>query len=53
MLATTPELSRRIEEAASEYLLQRYSGPGNPMGTQVLQRGRCSRPRCRSCRRTV
>lgn len=37
--ATTPELSRRIEAAASEYLLQRYSGPGNPMGTQVLKRG--------------
>jgi GNAT superfamily N-acetyltransferase len=39
MLATTPELSRRVEEAASEYLLQRYSGPGNPMGAQVLKRG--------------
>jgi GNAT superfamily N-acetyltransferase len=39
MLATTPQLSRRIEEAAAEYLLLRYSGPGNPMGTQVLKRG--------------
>ncbi len=39
MFATTPALSRRIEEAASAYLLQRYSGPGNPMGTEVLRRG--------------
>ena len=39
MFATTPELSRRIEHAASAYLLQRYSGPGNPMGTEVLKRG--------------
>jgi len=39
MAATTPELSRRIEEAASGYLLARCSGPGNPLGTQVLKRG--------------
>ncbi len=39
MPATAAELSRRIEEAASGYLLARYSGPGNPMGTQVLTRG--------------
>lgn len=39
MLATTPALSRRIEEAAAEYLIVRFSGPGNPMGTQILRRG--------------
>jgi GNAT superfamily N-acetyltransferase len=39
MLATTPELSRRIEDAASQYRLARFSGPGNPLGTQVLRRG--------------
>ncbi len=39
MLATTPALSRRIEEAAVEYLIARYSGPGNPMGTQILRCG--------------
>ncbi len=37
MNATTAELSRRTEDAAAEYLLQRYTGPGNPMGTQVLR----------------
>lgn len=39
MLATTPELSRRIEAAFSAYLVQRYSGPGNPIGAEFLQRG--------------
>jgi GNAT superfamily N-acetyltransferase len=39
MRATTPELSRRIEDAAAQYLLARYSGPGNPLRTQVLKRG--------------
>jgi len=39
MHATTAELSRRAEHAAADYLLQRYSGPGNPMGTQVLRIG--------------
>jgi GNAT superfamily N-acetyltransferase len=28
-----------MEEAAAQYRLQRYSGPGNPIGTQVLKRG--------------
>lgn len=39
MSATTPELSRHVERAAAQYLLQRYTGPGNPMGTQVLRIG--------------
>ena len=39
MLATTAELSRRIEDAASQYQRARFSGPGNPLGTQVLKRG--------------
>jgi GNAT superfamily N-acetyltransferase len=37
--ATTAELSRQIEAAAAAYLLQRYSGPGNPMGTHVIRLG--------------
>jgi GNAT superfamily N-acetyltransferase len=36
MAATTIDLSRRIEGAAAKYLLDRYTGPGNPMGTEVL-----------------
>jgi hypothetical protein len=32
-------LSRRIEAVAAQYLLDRYSGPGNPMRTQILRRG--------------
>jgi GNAT superfamily N-acetyltransferase len=39
MSATTAELSRYAERAAAQYLLQRYTGPGNPMGTQVLSIG--------------
>ena len=39
MGATTPELSRYAERAAAQYLLQRYTGPGNPIGTQVLRIG--------------
>ena len=39
MYATTQQLSRHIENAAADYLLQRYSGPGNPMGTHVLRIG--------------
>jgi len=39
MAATTIELSRRIEHAATQYLVDRYSGPGNPMGTQILRSG--------------
>ncbi len=39
MHATTAELSRRIERVAAEYLLQRYTGPGNPMQTRVLDLG--------------
>ena len=39
MPVTSQDLSRRIEQAAAQYLLQRYCGPGNPMGTQVLRIG--------------
>jgi len=39
MPAITQELSRQSERAAAQYLLQRYSGPGNPMGTQVFRSG--------------
>ncbi len=36
---TDEQLSRTLERVAVDYLLQRYSGPGNPMGTQVLRIG--------------
>jgi GNAT superfamily N-acetyltransferase len=39
MFAITQDLSRRSERAAAQYLLQRYCGPDNPMGTQVLRIG--------------
>ena len=39
MHATTPQLSRQIEANLVEYLVQRYSGPGNPIGTQFFRRG--------------
>ena len=39
MTATTPQLSREVELAFSDYLVQRYSGPGNPIGTQLLRIG--------------
>jgi len=39
MAATTIELSRRIEHVATQYMVDRYSGPGNPMGTQILRSG--------------
>ena len=32
-------LSRRIEAVATQYLVDRYSGPGNPMKTQLLRQG--------------
>jgi hypothetical protein len=32
-------LSRRIEAVAAQYLVDRYSGPGNPMQTQILRQG--------------
>jgi len=37
MAATTIELSRRVENAAAQYRLDRYSGPGNPIGTEILR----------------
>ena len=39
MAATTIELSRRIERAVAQYFVDRYTGPGNPMGTAVLHSG--------------
>ncbi len=39
MHATDEQLSRNIERVAVEYLLQRYSGPGNPMGARLLRIG--------------
>lgn len=32
-------LSRRAEHAATEYLVTRYGGPGNPMRTEILRLG--------------
>lgn len=32
-------LSRRLEAVATQYLVERYSGPGNPMKAQVLRCG--------------
>jgi hypothetical protein len=32
-------LARMLDAVACDYLLARYGGPGNPMGTQVLRRG--------------
>jgi GNAT superfamily N-acetyltransferase len=31
------DLSRRLEAAATRYLVERYSGPGNPMGMELLR----------------
>src|SRR5262245_57931194 len=39
MAATNIYISRRIEHAAAQYTLDRFTGPGNPMGTQVLRVG--------------
>src|SRR5688572_20613160 len=32
-------LSRRLEAVATQYLVERYCGPGNPMKTQILRHG--------------
>lgn len=37
--APSAALSRRLEAVATRYLLERFTGPGNPMKTQVLQLG--------------
>src|SRR5262245_44547744 len=39
MASTNIEISRRIEHAAARYTLDRFSGPGHPLGTQVLRAG--------------
>ena len=39
MLVATAELARRFDAIAADYLVARYSGPGNPMGAQVLRDG--------------
>ena len=36
MTPTPAEMSATIERIAAEYLAARYSGPGNPMGTEML-----------------
>ena len=37
MPTATADLARRLERVAADYLVTRYSGPGNPMGTQFLR----------------
>ncbi len=39
MTVTNAALSREVELATSEYFVRRYSGPGNPIGTQFLRIG--------------
>ena len=39
MHPTDEHLSRTLERVMADYLLQRYSGPGNPMGTHILRIG--------------
>ena len=39
MYPANEALARMLDAVALDYLLARYSGPGNPMGTQVLRRG--------------
>lgn len=36
---STFDLSREVERVAAEYTARRFSGPGNPTGTQFLRRG--------------
>ncbi|MBX3705846.1 MAG: GNAT family N-acetyltransferase [Pseudomonadales bacterium] len=36
MLVANAALVRRVDTAAREYLVARYSGPGNPMGAEIL-----------------
>ena len=37
MHVATSELARQLEQIAADYLVSRYSGPGNPMGTEILR----------------
>ena len=39
MYPANEAIARMLDAVALDYLLARYSGPGNPMGTQVLRRG--------------
>ena len=39
MISATEALARELDGAALDYLLTRYSGPGNPMGTEILRAG--------------
>ena len=39
MITATEALARQLDGVALDYLLTRYSGPGNPMGTQILRAG--------------
>jgi GNAT superfamily N-acetyltransferase len=36
-VAATPDLWRRLERVNAEYKVRRYSGPGNPMGAEILE----------------
>jgi GNAT superfamily N-acetyltransferase len=36
---TNAELSREVDRATADYFVQRFSGPGNPIGTQFLRIG--------------
>lgn len=37
MHVAASELARQLEQIAADYLVSRYSGPGNPMGTEILR----------------
>jgi GNAT superfamily N-acetyltransferase len=39
MLVATAALARRLDAIAQDYLIARYSGPGNPMQAQILRSG--------------
>ncbi len=39
MLVATSEIARRFDAVSADYLVARYSGPGNPMGAQILRVG--------------
>ncbi len=39
MLVATADLARQFDALAADYLVARFSGPGNPMGAQLLRAG--------------
>ena len=39
MLVATADLAQRFDAVAADYLVARFSGPGNPMGAQFLRAG--------------